>query len=167
MIFKASLDKFSFRISYVYIPIAALGIIANIYLILKKNPGSISVQTGVFFAMLFFILIEISSYLFRTSQYELKENAIYINRPIGNVIIPLSSVKDIYMVDEKDMKWTIRMFGSGGLFGYYGLFYNREQGRMTWYATQRRNYVMLITKRGKKIILTPDDLSLIDAVKNY
>ena len=51
----------------------------------------------------------------------------------------------------------MRKFGSGGVFGYIGKFWNKQQGNMIWYATDMKNPVMIETKNGKKIVLTPDD----------
>lgn len=58
------------------------------------------------------------------------------------------------------MKWTIRTFGNGGLFGYFGKFYNAAFGKMTWYATRRNNYLVLSTSENGKIVLTPDNLEM-------
>jgi len=51
----------------------------------------------------------------------------------------------------------MRLFGSGGLFGYFGLFWNREFGTMTWYATRRDQAIMIITSSHKKLVITPDE----------
>ncbi len=55
------------------------------------------------------------------------------------------------------MKWTIRTFGVGGLFGYYGEFVNWKLGNMTWYATRRDKTVLIETVDDKKLIVTPDE----------
>jgi hypothetical protein len=51
----------------------------------------------------------------------------------------------------------MRTFGNGGLFGYTGKYYNSRFGKMTWYCTQRKNYVLLILSDKKKIVITPDN----------
>ncbi|HMG16437.1 MAG TPA: PH domain-containing protein [Saprospiraceae bacterium] len=167
MIFKASLDKISWVITYILLPILVIFCITTLYLALKKNPGSLSIPVSLILSFVVFGSIFLISYLFSPTQYEIKLDSLYITRPIGSIEIPLSSIKDIYPVAQDDMKFNIRTFGNGGLFGYYGYFYNRKQGKMTWYATQKRNYVILLTNTDKKIVLTPDDLSLVEAVKNY
>ena len=50
----------------------------------------------------------------------------------------------------------IRLWGSGGLFGYYGLFSTAKLGKSTWYVTNRSNAVVLITA-AKTILFSPDD----------
>jgi hypothetical protein len=49
------------------------------------------------------------------------------------------------------------LFGSGGLFGYYGLFRTRALGRSTWYVTNRKNRIVLIAG-AKTFVLSPDDV---------
>ena len=61
---------------------------------------------------------------------------------------------------------VFRTFGVGGLYGYYGKFYNRTFGSMTWYATRRDKLVLVKFQNKKKIILTPDEpVALIAALK--
>ena len=55
------------------------------------------------------------------------------------------------------MYGVIRTFGVGGLFGYYGQFYNSKIGSMTWYATRQNNTVLVRTIDNKNIVLTPDE----------
>ena len=59
-------------------------------------------------------------------------------------------------ISNNDMGLTIRTFGVGGLFGYFGKFFNSKIGRLTMYGTRRNNTVLIETD-NKKIILTPDD----------
>ena len=63
------------------------------------------------------------------------------------------------------MKWTIRTFGVGGLFGYYGKFRNKTFGNMTWFATQQKNYLIFETTNNQKIVLTPDDTDMIKEIQ--
>jgi hypothetical protein len=57
-----------------------------------------------------------------------------------------------------DLKGCIRLFGNGGLFGYYGLFRTSKLGKCSWYVTNRDNAVVLITS-AKTVILSPDDVN--------
>ena len=58
------------------------------------------------------------------------------------------------------MPRSIRVFGVGGLFGYFGLFRNSRYGTMIWYATRRDQFVVIERSNGKTIVLTPDDPNL-------
>jgi hypothetical protein len=73
---------------------------------------------------------------------------------------PLKEIVSAKLVSEQELGWTLiifRVFGVGGLFGYYGLFYNLTFGWTWWYASQNKNYVLLELQNGRKVILTPDN----------
>jgi len=72
----------------------------------------------------------------------------------------INEIKEIKVLEFHDLTGLVRTFGNGGLFGYYGKFYSRKQGKMTLYTTRRDNRIMIITKADKKIIISPDDLAL-------
>jgi hypothetical protein len=69
-----------------------------------------------------------------------------------------SQIKNILKIENGKLSWSIRTFGVGGLFGYFGKFWSNEFGNMTWYATRRDKAIMIITKENKKIVLTPDEV---------
>ena len=57
----------------------------------------------------------------------------------------------------RDLRWRVRMWGSGGLFGYYGLYYTAGLGKCTWYVTDRSKCVVVVT-RDKTVVVSPDDV---------
>lgn len=77
-------------------------------------------------------------------------------RNYKQVVILFSDIKSIQQIPNEDMRFSVRTFGNGGMFGYTGKYYNRKQGSMTWYCTQRKNYIMIEKNDGKKIVFTPD-----------
>lgn len=80
------------------------------------------------------------------------------------IVIPASEVISIQKCDAKDaFKGCMRLFGSGGLFGYYGVFRNQKLGRFSMYITQRENMILVTTKRKKYIFNCP--LEHVDNVK--
>ncbi|MFN8322554.1 MAG: PH domain-containing protein [Chitinophagales bacterium] len=95
-------------------------------------------------------------YLYHPTAYSVSRDVITIHRPLSSVIISRSDILEIRIPTQAEMRWSIRTFGVGGLFGYFGKFTNTQLGNMTWYATQRSNYVLLITNTNR-IILTPDN----------
>jgi hypothetical protein len=83
------------------------------------------------------------------------------------VVFSMTDLKNAVAVSKEDMRWTARTFGNGGLFGYYGKFWNKKFGTMTWYATKLNNYILIKTHEGKKIVLTPDNPQLLEEVLKY
>ncbi len=104
-----------------------------------------------------FLLIYGITFAFRPISYILTHEQLIIHRPIADVKIDRKQVKSVELLDEGKLRWSVRVFGVGGLFGYYGKFAKRKLGSMTWYATRRNKAVLVLTMDNKKIILTPDE----------
>lgn len=105
----------------------------------------------------FLWLIFILCYGFHPASYEYQDGAVVVKTPFRSFTYLQTEIEKVEILEESAMKGSIRTFGVGGVFGYFGKFYNRSIGGMTWYASQRKNWVLLQTKKGRKIILTPDD----------
>lgn len=54
------------------------------------------------------------------------------------------------------MRWSLRLFGDGGLFGYFGWFWNRRLGTYRAYGTNPKNTVVL-KLNDRTIVVTPHD----------
>ncbi len=95
--------------------------------------------------------------LLKPLNYEITENELIIRRLIKSVHIERSDIESIELLDKSELKGTVRTFGVGGLFGWYGKFANSKLGDMTWYVTRRDKPVLIIKKDGKKILISPDE----------
>jgi hypothetical protein len=94
--------------------------------------------------------------LFRPLNYILTSEKLVIHRLFSDITIKRQDILTAREISNNDMGLTIRTFGVGGLFGYFGKFFNSKIGRLTMYGTRRNNTVLIETD-NKKIILTPDD----------
>jgi hypothetical protein len=103
-----------------------------------------------------FIIIYLITFLYRPVAYTINGDSISIKRLIGSKNIALSDIANVTAIERKQLRWAVRLFGVGGLFGYWGTFTNGQFGRMTWYATNLNKAVMIETKKGKRIVITPD-----------
>lgn len=149
MKFKASFDTFVYVITaFVFLIIPAVGLVQ--YFTDKVSLAGNLTAAGIV------LLTSLICYLFHPSGYWVDDTTLIINRPLKNVVIPKSAIQKAELLTAADMKWSIRTFGVGGLFGYFGKFTNTKIGNMTWYATQRKNYVLIVTG-GSRLILTPDN----------
>ncbi|GAA4330220.1 PH domain-containing protein [Flaviaesturariibacter amylovorans] len=97
------------------------------------------------------------SFVLRPQGYRLTHTELIVCRTWSAVRIQRSDILRIEPVSKADLRGSIRLFGVGGLFGYYGRFANRALGSMTWYATHRNGGLLVRTSNGKKILITPDD----------
>ena len=164
MDYRASLDTIGKIITAgVLIIFIAIGQ-KNVSAIISSN-GDIKttlIHGGI---LLLFVLTVVVSYLYSTNRYSVTGDTLVIHRPIGNRVIKLADIREIRFIDPAEFSGTIRTFGNGGLFGYYGKFYNAKIGSMTWYVTQKKNRILLRTQQGDKIVISPNDISLLDRVR--
>jgi hypothetical protein len=99
------------------------------------------------------------AFAFRPAGYVVTKEEVVVSRPLLNVHLKRADIRRVVALPEQDLSASIRLFGVGGLFGYYGRYTNLRLGRTTWYATRRNTPVLLETTDNKKYILTPDDPS--------
>jgi hypothetical protein len=103
------------------------------------------------------VLVVLLSYAWSPRGYALAERSIVVKRLIGGARIPLECVREARRTTSDDLRRCIRLWGSGGMFGYYGLFRTSKLGKCWWYVTDRRNTVVVITDK-KTALFSPDDV---------
>ena len=103
------------------------------------------------------LLIYLFAFSFRPLHYVITSGEIIVHRLFSDVKIERNNIRSVELLNKDQLGWTIRTFGVGGLFGYYGKFANSKIGSMTWYATRQDRTIIIRTVDDKKIILTPDD----------
>ena len=92
-------------------------------------------------------------YLWSPRGYGISDRGVVVKRLIGNLIIENSG-------EPKRWQWTwwgLRLFGSGGLYGYFGLFALKGIGRVWMHATNRHNLVIIEDVRGREYLPSPDE----------
>jgi hypothetical protein len=102
-------------------------------------------------------VLGVAVFLFSVKNYELSEKAITINRYISSKTILRADIKQIKVLGPEHLAGTLRTFGVGGLFGYYGKFTNQHLGGMTWYLTQKHHVIAIITKDNRTLLISPDE----------
>jgi hypothetical protein len=150
MVYKASWDK---PVKIITIGVTVLFLAVLAMPLFEKDDNVV----GQFFLGVMIVLIYVGVYLFRPINYELTSDKLTIHRPFSDVNIDRNLIEGVLLLERSALKFTIRTFGVGGLFGNYGKFYNTHFGKMTWYATRMDRAVLVKTTDGKKIIVTPDD----------
>jgi hypothetical protein len=99
----------------------------------------------VFVALLFPLLICLA-YAYSPRGYLLSGQAIVVKRLIGNIRVPLADIREIRAGTPDDFTGCLRLWGNGGLFGYYGLFRTAKLGKCYWYVTNRSKTVIVATQ---------------------
>lgn len=77
---------------------------------------------------------------------------ITVVRIFSSLEIPKQEIVEIKKIQRSEIDNSIRTFGSGGLFGYLGLFKNDKLGSYTMYATELNNLILIRTNNKKYII---------------
>jgi hypothetical protein len=96
------------------------------------------------------------AYAYSPRGCTVREGAIVVDRRIGEVRIPLAGIREARTATPEDLRGCLRLWASGGLFGYYGLFRTSKLGRCWWYVTNRRNIVVVVTA-AQTSLFSPDD----------
>ena len=96
-------------------------------------------------------------FAYSTLGYTVADRSIFVKRLIGRVRIPLEGVREVRAATPDDFRGCLRLWGSGGMFGYYGLFRTTKLGKCTWYVTNRGKAVVLITGTNTTLF-SPDDV---------
>lgn len=150
MEFKASMSNTVKAMTTLMLIIIVVALIPTV-LFLNGYP---TLKLGIELLLLVTLLI---SWGFSTRGYTILGSQLCIKRPFGDRTFDLRDVRKSEKVTAKDLRFSLRTFGNGGLFGYYGKFLNRKFGHMTWYATNLNNAVLLKLKDGSKVLVTPDE----------
>ncbi|SIN80277.1 PH domain-containing protein [Algoriphagus halophilus] len=157
MKFKASLDTLAKGIT-VFIILLFIYLGQRSFLIIMDSETDTTSFYLHVFILVFLILVLFGTWVFSPQGYEIGDGTLTIKRIIGNVHIRLPEIIEVKELSKEETRGTIRTFGVGGLFGYFGRFYIPKLGRVILFATQRKNKVLIKKKDETQIIITPDNL---------
>jgi len=96
------------------------------------------------------------SFAFSPRGYEISSGAFRVKRLAGDVVFPLDRLRFVRDATAADFWGSVRLWGSGGLFGYYGWFWSKALGRSRWYVTNR-NRTVVIADGDQLILVSPDN----------
>lgn len=102
------------------------------------------------------ILTVLVSFAYSVRSYSFAEGSVVVNRLIGNVRVPLEGIREARPATADDFSGCIRLWGSGGMFGYYGWFRTSRLGTCKWYVTDRSKAVVVRTET-QTILFSPDE----------
>ncbi|RYY59164.1 MAG: hypothetical protein EOO12_16485 [Chitinophagaceae bacterium] len=153
MRFNSSMDRTARTVTILVFALFAVVLSVQVHLAVELPTRWLPIAITI---LLLGIIVAISLG-FRVTGLTLTENALLIHRPWRTKTIPIPEIQKAEALDREDLSWSLRIFGIGGVFGYYGRFANRKLGAMTWYLTRRDRTVLLRMKDGNKIVISPDD----------
>lgn len=116
------------------------------------------VTTGSVVAGFIVFLVLLLTYAWAPRGYACEGRTLIVRRLIGDLAIPLDSLREARAAQPDDFRGCLRLWGSGGVFGYFGLFRTSKLGKCSWYATHRKNMVVIVTA-AKTALVSPDDVA--------
>jgi hypothetical protein len=99
-----------------------------------------------------FVATMLVPFLWSPRGYMLQKNLIIVKRIIGDLEIIVSK-------EPKFWKWTWwggRLWASGGLYGYFGIFVFKGIGTVRMYATNRNKLVLVEDVKHTKYLVSPE-----------
>jgi len=150
MIFKTSLDKPA-KLITAFVTLLFVVIIVTVFVMIDASQKEIKIIVPVLI-----VSIYVFTFLYAPKAYIVTSDALCVVRRINKKEIYKQQIKSARVLNANELQGIIRVFGVGGLFGYFGKFHQSNFGSLTLYATRRDRCVLLMTD-DKKIIVTPDE----------
>lgn len=117
-------------------------------------------EMNTIFVGIILILVLLLSIAFKPLAYILTGDKLIIKRIAGDINIAKNDIKSAEILTPDTSGTLVRGFGIGGYFGYMGRYYSSKLGWLTMYATRRDKRILIATKEGKLLIVTPDETAL-------
>lgn len=118
------------------------------------------------FIQIFLIASVLFAYSLMPVRLSVNPEQVTIKRPFNTLDIPMKDIVEIKSIQKQSLKNSIRTFGSGGLFGYLGYFYNKELGNYTMYTTETENLILIRTNIKKYVLSCTKSEEFIDYIKD-
>jgi hypothetical protein len=154
-VYRASADAFVWGLTAGLV--ALLLLISAVIVVTMVFIPNLGIRIGLGAAVVLCLGILVGAWMYGPRAYELRPDAVVVRRPVGNVEIPVESIRDVSTFDEW-LGFSVKTFpgGNSGLFGMYGTFYNAKLGHFRMYAQRARGGVIIETET-EKIVVTPDE----------
>ena len=107
---------------------------------------AVIVTYTVFGLLAIWVLLTMPRYLL------VDDKSIVITHPIGQTVILKSDIIEVRAIERSDIRGSIRLFGSGGFFGWFGIFRNSKLGTYRLYSGQLENLYLIKTSTKSYII---------------
>lgn len=155
--YTSSLDQTAKVTPYAILVLGFIILVAGLFVFIKYSDQQLLLYITTLPTFFLLIGIVVAMYYLQPLGVTLNDGDIIIDRRIKPVVIPIAEIKQVRAVSEDDMRYSIKTMGNGGVFGYTGAYYNKKMGKMSWYCSQRKNYILIERTNNKKVIVTPDD----------
>lgn len=122
---------------------------------------SVYIYGSVFLILVIAILW---TWCYSVKELVLTEKELIVVRHGKSITIPLSSIQEVF---NGSVYRSVRVFGSGGLFGYLGIFRNSDIGYYRAMAGDLSEAFFVATKKRKYLLSCKNHIELIDKLKAH
>jgi hypothetical protein len=129
--------------------------IALVWAAMHAVPGVVSLRTVMIVLALAPLGVVGVVILFAPMGFEVTGDAVVVKRLGRDVTISRGDIREVRRLDVRQTGFTWRLCGSGGFFGWFGLFHNRGLGDFWAYAGNQDDLVLLTLADGTKVVLSP------------
>lgn len=144
--------------------VGRMGTVTSILLIALLVYGAIAVWsaglTAVIVTYIIFGIVAVWVLLTMPRYLLLDDKSIVITHPIGQSVILKSDVIEVRAIERSDLRGSLRLFGSGGFFGWFGIFRNSKFGVYRIYCGQLENLYHIKTLTKSYIISSSTPIEL-------
>lgn len=109
-----------------------------------------------FWAAAFMVLVIVITYFSKPTSFTIDQHEIAVHRPHGVFRTPVENIRNMERMPRGSLGWGVRLFASGGFFGYLGVFYYGSIGRVSMYCTNR-NEMILVTTEKFRFMISPEN----------
>ena len=117
-------------------------------------------MTAVIVTYFIYTLVAIWILLTMPRYLVIQNGLIIITHPIGRTVIEKSQVVKIEAIDSSDLRGSLKLFASGGFFGWFGIFRNSKFGTYHLYCGEVKNIYLIVTTTKKYIISSQKPIEL-------
>ena len=150
----------AFSLVALSIVVAAVGTISSSVAAEQNVPAWLFTVAGIL------TLVVLICALLAPRRYTVTEDAVLVNRLGPNVLIPVRTIRDARRISKADMGVRLRVFGSGGFLGGFGVFWASRLGMFLAYVTDTKRLVLIECDGGKRYVVSPDQPDeFIDSVR--
>lgn len=113
---------------------------------------------------LLLVLGALWSWYYSAKELVLTDKELIVVRRGKSIALPLSAMTEVY---NGSVYRSIRVFGSGGLFGYLGLFRNPDIGYYRAMAGDLSESFFVVTAKRKYLLSCKNHLELIEKLQQH
>jgi len=157
---KSSMDKRT-RIKTVFVFLIFALLIGFLFIKSTNHKGLLFF--AIFFSLTYLIAWIFGLYKTPISYKVLNGDLLIISR-FSQVSINIREIRNLRIFDSEDRKGLIRTFGVEGVLGNIGYYSSTKNSKITILTSRDTNWTLIRTKDNKRIVISPDDLGLINIV---